>query len=92
MSIELAKLYEECVRGPLDELAANPKLTSPKGEIVVLVGPGEVMEASEDDIEAALVAALKRSGPADAASEVSKAFGVPRRELYRRAIVLKDEG
>lgn len=89
---ELTKLYEECVRGPLDELAANPELASPKGEIVVLVGPGEWVEAGADDIEAALAAALKRSSPADAASEVSKAFGVPRRDLYRRAIVLKDEG
>lgn len=89
---ELTKLYEECVRGPLDELAANPKLAAPKGEIVVLVGPGDVIEATGDDIEAALIAALKRSSPADAASEVSKAFGVPRRDLYRRAIVLKDEG
>ena len=37
---ELTKLYEECVRGPLDVLAADPRLQSPKGEIVVVVAPG----------------------------------------------------
>jgi len=88
---ELTKLYEECVRGPLPVLAADPKLQSPKGEIVVLVGPGVEAEASEGDVEAALVAALRRSSPADAASEVAKAYGRPRRDLYRRAIALKSE-
>jgi 16S rRNA (cytidine1402-2'-O)-methyltransferase len=30
-------------------------------------------------------------GPADAASEVSKALGLKRRDLYRRALELKGE-
>lgn len=89
---ELTKLYEECVRGPLGDLAADPRLHSPKGEIVVLVGPGLEAEASDVEVETALVAALKRSSPADAASEVAKAFGRPRRDLYRRAITLKGGG
>src|SRR5690606_8082710 len=44
---ELTKLYEECVRGPLDQLATDPRLDGPKGEIVVVVGPGEAEQASE---------------------------------------------
>ena len=86
---ELTKLYETCIRGPLEVLAADPKLDAPKGEIVVLVGPGAAEEATEADADAALVEALTRMGPADAASEVAKALGLNRRALYRRALELK---
>ena len=86
---ELTKLYETVVRGTLAELAANPALQSPKGEIVVLVGAGEEASLSAEDADAALAEAVKRLGPSDAASEVAKATGLPRRELYRRAIELK---
>jgi 16S rRNA (cytidine1402-2'-O)-methyltransferase len=86
---EITKLHETCIRGTLAELAADPKLDSPKGEIVVLVGPGEEKAATAEDADAALAEALTRMGPADAASEVAKALGLPRRELYRRALDLK---
>ena len=86
---ELTKLYEECVRGPLHALAADPRLNAPKGEIVVLVGPGAEEAASADDADRALAEALERLGPADAASEVSRSLGLPRKTLYRRALELK---
>jgi 16S rRNA (cytidine1402-2'-O)-methyltransferase len=83
---ELTKLYETFVRGALPELAADPRLDAPKGEIVVLVGPGAEAEATEAEADAALAEALTRLGPADAASEVAKALGLNRRDLYRRAL------
>jgi 16S rRNA (cytidine1402-2'-O)-methyltransferase len=86
---ELTKLYETVVRGPLDELAANPALTSPKGEMVVIVGPGADVAATEADADAALTDALARLSPAEAASEVAAALGLNRRDLYRRALALK---
>ena len=86
---ELTKLYETVVRGPLDQLAADPKLQAPKGEIVVLVGPGEEARLSAEDAEAALAEAVLRLGPSEAAAEVARATGLPRRELYRRAVELK---
>jgi 16S rRNA (cytidine1402-2'-O)-methyltransferase len=86
---ELTKLHETFVRGSLDQLAANPALAAPKGEIVVLVGPGRDAEVSQADAEAALKEALARMGPAEAASEVARATGLRRRELYRRAVELK---
>ena len=89
---ELTKLYETVVRGTLDELAANPKLQAPKGEIVVLVGPGLEASLSAEDAEAALAEAVQRLGPSEAAAEVAKATGLPRRELYRRAVELKGHG
>jgi 16S rRNA (cytidine1402-2'-O)-methyltransferase len=86
---ELTKLYETCIRGPLSDLAADPRLDHPKGEIVVLVGPGEEKAASAQDADAALRDALLRSGPSEAAAEVARALGLPRRDLYRRALELK---
>ena len=86
---ELTKLYETCIRGRLDALAADPRLDHPKGEIVVLVGPGEQAAASEADADAALREALGRAGPSEAAAEVARALGLPRRDLYRRALELK---
>lgn len=88
---ELTKLYETVVRGPLDVLAADPSLEAPKGEIVILVAPGREMEATAADADMALREALRRLKPAEAAGEVAKALGLPRRDLYRRALELKSE-
>jgi 16S rRNA (cytidine1402-2'-O)-methyltransferase len=87
---ELTKLYETVVRGSLSALAADPRFEAPKGEIVVLVGPGREAEASAADADVALAEALTRLKPADAAAEVAKALGLPRRELYKRALALKE--
>jgi 16S rRNA (cytidine1402-2'-O)-methyltransferase len=76
-------------RGPLDVLAADPALAAPRGEVVVLVAPGAEAPASPADADAALIEALGRVGPAEAASEVAGALGLPRRDLYRRALELK---
>lgn len=86
---ELTKLHETVVRGTLDALAADPRFAAPKGEIVVLVGPGSERIATPDEADAVLLDALTRAGPAEAASEVAKALGLPRRDLYARALALR---
>jgi len=86
---ELTKLHETVIRGPLDELAANPMLADPKGEMVVVIGPGEERMATDEEAEAALIEALTRAGPAEAASEVARALRLSRRDLYTRALALK---
>lgn len=86
---ELTKLYEECVRGSLPELAVDPRCQSPKGEIVIVVAPGDVEAASEGDVDAALTEALTRLPPGEAAAEVSKALNLPRKPLYKRALELQ---
>ncbi|MDR3510156.1 MAG: 16S rRNA (cytidine(1402)-2'-O)-methyltransferase [Caulobacteraceae bacterium] len=86
---ELTKLYETLSRGRLDALAADPTLAAPKGEVVIIVAPGEAVAASAQDADAALAEALSRVGPAEAASEVAAALGLNRRDLYRRALALK---
>jgi len=86
---ELTKLYETLYRGPLSTLAADPKLDAPKGEIVILVGPGQEAEATAGDIDTALTDALTRLRPAEAAAEVAKALGLSRRDVYQRAMAMR---
>ena len=86
---ELTKLYETCVRGTLAELAVHPALDGPKGEIVVVIGPGEAEAASADDVDRALIEALVRLPPGEAAAEVARQLDQPRKALYRRALELK---
>ena len=89
---EMTKLHETLVRGPLDVLAADPTLDHPRGEVVIVVAPGREKAATADDADAALAEALTRLSPGEAASEVARALGLPRRELYRRALDLKGAG
>ena len=86
---ELTKRFETFVRGPLDSLVADPALDGPRGEIVVVVGPGREEVAYLADADAALAEALGRLSPAEAAGEVARALGLPRRDLYRRALALR---
>ena len=88
---ELTKLHETVVRGALTDLAVDPRCDTPKGEIVILVAPGEQRAATADEADAALIEALKRSPTAKAASEVAKALGLSRRDLYARALELRGE-
>jgi 16S rRNA (cytidine1402-2'-O)-methyltransferase len=86
---ELTKLFETCVRAPLPALAADPRFETVKGEIVVLAGPGgDTGEPADADL--ALKEALSRLSPGEAAGEVARALNLPRRDLYRRALALKD--
>ena len=88
---EISKRFEECVTGTLAELAARYAEAPPKGEIVVVVAPpGEPAPTSAHDSEALLAEALERLPAARAASEVAKATGLPRRDLYARALAMKE--
>jgi 16S rRNA (cytidine1402-2'-O)-methyltransferase len=91
---ELTKLYEEVRRGSLAELAAHYAVVGgPKGEIVIVIGgasaQGEAL--SEDDLDAALTAALATMSVKDASAAVAAATGLPRRDVYQRALTLGRE-
>jgi 16S rRNA (cytidine1402-2'-O)-methyltransferase len=84
---ELTKLHEECVTGPLSQLAARYADTPPKGEIVIVVGP-PVAEAAVSDVQLdrLLDAALERLSPSRAAAEVAEQLSIPRKRAYARAL------
>jgi 16S rRNA (cytidine1402-2'-O)-methyltransferase len=84
---ELTKLHEECVTGSLSELATRYRDVSPKGEIVVVVGPpAQATEATDHELDAALDEALSRLSPSRAAAEVADKLKLPRKRAYARAL------
>jgi len=89
---ELTKAFEEVKRGRLDELAvAYANGDPPRGEIVIVVGPRDAEEGrGEEEIDGALRAALSSKSPSAAAAAVAAETGIPRRDLYRRALALRE--
>jgi 16S rRNA (cytidine1402-2'-O)-methyltransferase len=89
---EISKAFEETVTGSLSFLAARYGEAPPKGEIVIIVAPpGEAPVPNAADADKLLKAALARLPAARAAGEVAKATGLPRRDLYARALEMKDK-
>jgi 16S rRNA (cytidine1402-2'-O)-methyltransferase len=86
---ELTKLHETVRRGRLEALAEE-FATSPKGEVVIIVGPPEETPAPEEDIDALLEEALTRESLKTAVAEVTARLGLPRAQVYARALVLSD--
>ncbi len=88
---ELTKLHEEVRRGPLSELAAHYRDAGPpRGEIVVVVGPP--LAAAPVDaaaVDRRLRTALATMRVRDAAALVAAETGLPRREVYARALALQ---
>jgi 16S rRNA (cytidine1402-2'-O)-methyltransferase len=87
---ELTKLHEETRRATLGELAAHYAAAgAPKGEIVVVVGPPLAERRVEGQaLDALIGAALVDLSVKDAAASVAAELGLPRREVYARALRL----
>jgi len=90
---ELTKKYEEVTRGSLPQIAANyASEPTPKGELVVVVGPsGDMKENTIIDIDEALRKALQTRSVRDAAAEIATITGLPRRKLYAEALRISQE-
>jgi 16S rRNA (cytidine1402-2'-O)-methyltransferase len=88
---EATKLYEEVVRGSLEELALRYKdADAIKGEITVAVGPPDGEVAQEIDLDQLLTAELKEASLKQAVANVTAKTGLPRKAVYARALNLKD--
>jgi 16S rRNA (cytidine1402-2'-O)-methyltransferase len=88
---ELTKLHEEVRRGGLVMLAEHyRKAGPPKGEIVVIVGPPVAQTTVTDaEIDAQLSTALETTSLREASAAVAAATGLPRRQVYARALALQ---
>lgn len=86
---ELTKRFEEVHRAPLGDLAAHyHEAAAPKGEIVLVIGPPPPQSADAETLDAALRAALDKNSLKDAAQIVAVATGLPRKQVYARALEL----
>ncbi len=89
---ELTKIHEEVRRGDLATLAQSSTTSEVRGEIVLVVAPAHRAERPDvGDADALLRQALARGSLKDAVGEVADATGLPRRELYQRALALANE-
>lgn len=89
---ELTKRYESFYHGSVQELADFIAQTPVKGECVLVLGAQDVEEDVESIANTMLQDALTRLPATKAAAEVATATGLPRKELYARAIALKNHG
>ncbi len=89
ISREITKKFEEHRRGSLADLATHyAEAGAPRGELVVVVGPPLPDEASPEDVDRLLGDLLATQSVSRAAQEAAAATGLPRRDLYRRALAL----
>jgi 16S rRNA (cytidine1402-2'-O)-methyltransferase len=88
---ELTKKFEEIQRGSLTTLVKfYSAIPTPKGEIVVIIDPPSMaMPPTRTLIDSEIMAVLANLGVKSAAEHVSDALGLPRREIYQRALELR---
>lgn len=87
---ELTKKFEETRRSSLEALASEYAAGDPpRGEVVVVVGPPPEHAVGADSLDAALQTALASASVKDAAATVAQALGLPRRQVYARALELE---
>lgn len=85
---ELTKHFEEIKRGTLPELASFYETTDARGEIVVVIGPATEEQTPDATLTEALTKALETMSLKDAAAAVAAATGLPKKQVYKRALDL----
>ena len=92
MARELTKCFEEIQRQPIEVLHQDlQKRPSLKGEVVLLVGPPLIQEASQEDLEHALEKALNTHTLKEAVALVSQTLNLPRKKVYKNALEIKEQ-
>jgi len=84
---ELTKLHQEFIRGSAEEVLS--RLTDPKGEFTIVVGPAHdspaVVELPDDEtlaVEFGRLANNKSAGRRAAVATIARKYGRPTREIY----------
>jgi 16S rRNA (cytidine1402-2'-O)-methyltransferase len=94
---ELTKKHEEVLRGRVSDLAERFRDDEPRGECTLVIGGAEEGEANEErwsevDVDDAIRRALDEgSSVRDLSTLLAERSGRPRRDLYARAVAIRDE-
>jgi 16S rRNA (cytidine1402-2'-O)-methyltransferase len=99
---ELTKIYEEFLRGHLEDLVAKARAKAPRGEITLLIAPsdgaGQTAVLPEDASRALPIARrvdeiVKERGvdPKLALKQAARERGITRREAYKQLLITRDE-
>ncbi len=89
---EISKLYEEAQNGTAEELINHFTQNPPKGEMVLVVAPPKAQEnKSAIDVEQMLCQALENMSLKSAVAEVALKTGISKKEIYDKALELKNK-
>lgn len=98
---ELTKVYEEFLRGHLEEVLETVRKKPPRGEITLLIGSadGEAQHLTGDAAQAATPLArrvtevMKERGVDNKAAlkQVARERGLTRREAYKQLLITREE-
>ncbi len=86
---ELTKKFETVVTGTLSELVERFS-EEPKGECVICFVPGQKDEQAAPDLDALLQELLETESVKDAAAIAADRLHLPKKQVYRRALELKN--
>ena len=90
---ELTKIYEEFIRGTASEVIATVSQDIVRGEVVILIAPGEAAAAEAEPLESALLRLMADGtlSVKDIAKQAAVISGVSRSEAYAEALKLKND-
>lgn len=90
---ELSKIYEEFIRGPVAEVMATVSQGQVRGEIVILIAPGEAVQEQTEALDTLLRRLLDEEALSvkDAARKAALITGGSRNEAYSEALRLRNE-
>jgi 16S rRNA (cytidine1402-2'-O)-methyltransferase len=97
---ELTKVYEEFVRGHLEDLLEAVQKKAPRGEITLLIGAADGAPQHHADDEKAKIPLARRVEQVmkerkvdnkAALKEVARERGLTRREAYKQLLITRDE-
>lgn len=89
---ELTKVFEEFIRGSASEVIAAVSLGIVRGEVVVLIAPGEAVQEENEPLEQVLRRLMADGSLSikDVAKQAATISGVSRSEAYSEALRLKN--
>ena len=89
---ELTKIYEEFIRGTTSEVIAAATRERVRGEVVILIAPGEPVPQEAPALDELLRTMLKEGfSVKDTARKAAEITGISRNEAYSEAVRLKNE-
>ena len=92
VALELTKRFERVHRGTLAELAREFAGADTRGEaVIVIAGAAEAAAPDAADWQAALTAEMEGQPLRVAVDDVTKRFGLKRKEVYDAALAIKAE-